>query len=250
MTRCKTTIVTKTIPTEIYINGNKIHGGMLKIKYIPKTKETIGGIAPNQTFIHGTPLNGYDPNISSDLYGKNGIDGLGVSYGTNCGNGIFDWIPVIGPVLGKITGLGIDEKTYGGFPWLAAIPAVLSGIDLISGLFKGKGFLKESQICDMPGHPCDIEFKTGYGLYKTKANLNGMHKALLADIPFLHQIHREGQGISFRGGNGVQFPQGRGISFRGGEITPQELERSKLYGEEMNALIGLGFQNMKNINLA
>lgn len=245
----------KTIPTAIHINGQKIHGGMIQIKYAKKDA-IHGGIIPNQTFQHGTPYVGYTPNIESDIYGKNGVNGFGM----------FDFIPVIGPLISKITGIGLEEEggeINGGFPFLSVIPAVLSGIDLISNLFKGKGLTKESQICEMPGEECKIDFKdsNGNGLFQTKEKLNGMHKALLLDQKFLHDLH----------GKGHSFPGGRGISF-GRNINGTDLERSKEGEEEINALIGLtsgngitratqelnglvglsgsGFGNMKNINLA
>ena len=258
MTRTKTSIMTKTLPTEIYINGKKIHGGMLRIKYIPtnEIQDKRGGIIPNQPFIHGTPLVGYDPNIPSDLYGKNGINGIGVKgKAVAFGTGIFDWIPVIGPILGKVTGLGINE-TSGGFPWLSVIPAVMGGIDLIKGLFQGKGFTKEAKICDHPGQPCDIMFKSGNGIFKTKANLNGMHRALLADQQFLNQLHKS-SGISFPT---MDFGRGGDLSSEehGNLIYPDNLEKYNQTGQEMNALVGLGdgsrniqggsFCGMKNIN--
>src|ERR1700684_2766632 len=76
-----------TIPTQIHINGKPIHGGLIKMKYMK------GGICPNQTFQHGTPYNGYVPNVPSTL---------------DQGMGLFDFIPIIGPILGKLTGLGIE----------------------------------------------------------------------------------------------------------------------------------------------
>jgi len=236
------------MPTDIMINGQKIYGGNLK--YMRK-----GGVIPNQTFQNGLPYNGYVPDIPSDTQYINAIPINEV-----CGEGIFDFIPILGPILNKLTGQGLEgEEMKGGFPFLAAIPAVLSGIELLSGLFKGKGMTKEARICDMMGEPCDIEFrhsKKGTGLYKTKAKFNGMHKALLRDMPFLEEL--AAHGTSF--GRGTSF--GQGTSFPGGDLLSQvptatELERSKEAGEESQALLGLqendtvygnGYNGMKNIN--
>ena len=53
-----------------------------------------------------------------------------------------------------------------------------------------------------------IEFKdsTGRGLYKTKMDMNNMHKALLLDHNFLRELEPEltAKGINFPGGGGLE----------------------------------------------
>lgn len=259
MTKTDTLIKTQTIPSEIYINGKKIHGGLLPIKYYqtnnnpwyqpPYEGEGVrfcsrgngvrfgrrggngvrfpigkgGSGLTNQGFLEGCPLGSIYTSVGQGMEEESGDGILGDMFG---------WIPVVGDLVKK-TGLGMEgEEIHGGFPWLAAIPAVLSGIDLIKGLFKGNGMEEEAKICEQPGEECVIEFKDKGGqlLFKNKDKLNGMHKALLADHPFLEEIsssldkNMSGEGVygtmingplSSQGSYGGKLPMMRGGNVAG-----------------------------------
>ena len=148
-------------------------------------------------------------------------------------------IPILGPLIGKLFGSGteggeLDTEVEGGF--IQFLPAILSGVSLLSDLLKGNGFTKEAQICGtgFNNHKISFEDDNGNEIFGTNIKINPIGLRLLKDPEFIKALHahKNGNGTSGLGTSGMGT-SGLGTSGMG----TSGLGTS-----------GMGFENYSNIN--